>query len=300
MQKTHSLDPQIRLLIQRANDAQATGQFEWLERTARELIDACARAGDTASLSTAYRCFGTARHYASDAAGAEAAYKRALDIAQTGGHEFEAALAMVALGNMALEQYGNKDEGLRLHLQAQPVVRASGNLKQIGILTGNLSEIARIDGDYDRALVYARESLEAFRAAGDEHRAGWQLTNIALIHALSGNHLRTLEALRTAWQTLSMTPNRYWTAMYFDVCFLVAVSMERWETAAQLSGFTAQYRFDQRVPRLPGLMNAWYPPALERFARALPASRIGELRALGANLSVPEANRLAVSLFTST
>ncbi|HEY9179461.1 MAG TPA: hypothetical protein VIO32_02000 [Candidatus Baltobacteraceae bacterium] len=294
------MDAHLKKLVRRANDAQATGQFAWLERTAREIIDLASAQNDTATLSSGYRSLGTARHYASDAEGARAAYTRALEIAESNDHAFEAALAMVALGNMALEQHSDKDEGLRLHLLAEPVVRASGNLKQIGILTGNLSEIARIDGDYDRALAYARESLEALRAAGDEHREGWQLTNIALIHALTRNHLRTLEALRTAWQTLSATPNAYWNAMYFDVCFLVAVNMERWEIAAQLDGFTAQYRVDQRVPRLLGLMNAWYPPAVERFARSLNADRIGELRQTGANLSPPEAHRLALKLFTST
>jgi tetratricopeptide (TPR) repeat protein len=293
------LDAQLQRLVRRANDAQATGQFAWLERTAHEIIDLATQLGDTATLATGYRCLGTSRHYASDARGAHEAYTRSLEVAQANDHEYEAALAMVALGNMALEQYSDKDEGLRLHLLAEPVVRASGNLKQIGILTGNLSEIARIDGAYDRALVYARESLEAFRAAGDEHRAGWQLTNIALIYALQRNWLRTLEALRTAWQTLSSTPNTYWLAMYFDVCFLVAVHMERWEIAAQLDGFTAQYRADQRVPRLLGLMNAWYPPAVEKFARSLSADRIGDLRAAGANLSPPEAHRLALRLFTS-
>lgn len=293
------LDAQLKRLIRRANDAQATGQFAWLERTAREVIELAATLGDTATLSTGYRSLGTARHYASDGKGAHAAYTRALEIAESNGHEYETALALVALGNMALEQHSDKEEGLRLHLMAEPVIRASGNLKQIGILTGNLSEIARIDGDYDRALAYARESLEAFRAAGDEHRAGWQLTNIALTHALRRNHLRTLEALRTAWQTLSVTPNTYWNAMYFDVCFLVAVNMERWEIAAQLDGFTSQYRVDQRVPRLLGLMNAWYPPAVERFARSLSADRIGDLRSAGANLSPPEAHRLALRLFTT-
>lgn len=294
-----SLDAHLKKLIERATAAQATGQFEWLERTARELIDVCTAAGDTANLSMAYRCLGTARHYASDARGAETAYKRSLEVAQSGGHEYEAALAMVALGNMALEQYSDLEKGLRLHLQAEPVVRASGDLRQIGILTGNLSEIARVEGDYDRALAYAQESLRAFRAGGDYHRVGWQLTNIALVHALHHDYPQTQRALQTAWETLSETPNTYWTAMFFDVCFLVAVDLQRWETAARIDGFTTQYRTDKRVPRLPGLMTAWYPPAVERFARSLPAKRIGELRSDGANLSAPEAYALAQTLFTS-
>jgi tetratricopeptide (TPR) repeat protein len=300
LHKKNRVEAQVKRLIERANDAQAIGQFAYLERTARELIEICTPLGDTASLSTAYRCLGTARHYAADASGAEQAYKKALAIAQEHEHEYEAALAMVALGNMALEQYSDKAEGLRLHLLAEPVVRASGHKKQIGILTGNLSEIARIDGDYHRALAYARESLDALREAGDEYRAGWQLTNIALIYALQRDYVHVLDALRTAWQTISVTPNSYWLAMYFDVCFLIAVQMERWEIAAQLSGFTAQYRTDHRVPRLLGLMTEWYPPALERFARSLRADRIGELRAEGANLSAAEAHRLAMQLFTAT
>lgn len=292
------MDAHLARLLESGVAAQATGQFEWLERTARDLIEYCAACGDFERLATAYRWLGNARHYLSDAKGAEIAYKRALEIAQEHDQRLEEALVLVALGNLALEQRRDLVEGLRLHKLAEPTIRASADMRQIGILTGNLSEIARSSGDYDRALAYAQESLDAFRAARDEHRAGWQRTNIALIYAQQHDYLRAAVALRDAWQTLSATPNAYWTAMYFNVCFLIAVDIQQWEVAATLDGFTAQYRMDKRVPRLPGLMTAWYPSAMKRFARSLPAARIGELRARGANLSVPEAHTLAMTLFT--
>lgn len=292
------MDAHLARLLERGVAAQATGQFEWLERTARDLIEYCTAHGDFEHLATGYRWLGNARHYASDANGAENAYTRALEIAHEHEQEFERALIWVALGNLALEQRHDLAEGLRLHALAEPIVRASGNMGQIGILTGNLGEMARSRGEYDLALSYAHESLDAFHAARDEHRVGWQRTNIALIYAQQHDYQHAFTALRDAWETLSATPNTYWTAMYFDVCFLIAVDLQQWEIAATLGGFTAQYRLDKQVPRLPGLMTAWYPSALKRFARSLPAARIGELRTNGANLSAPEAHTLAMTLFT--
>lgn len=284
-------------LAERARLAQATGDFESLNGVARRAISFARVREDWEMLSMAYRWLGTARHYLGDPRGAEAAYTSALDVAREHGEQWQAALAMVSLGNVALEQHNDLLEGRRLHELAEPVIRSSNDLTQRGILTGNLSEIARAEGDYDGALAYARESLQLFRDAGDPHRAGWQLTNIALIHALRRDRATTAAALREAWATLEQTPNAYWVAMLFDVCFMIATTLQQWELAGELHGFAEKTREELRVPRLLGLMNAWYPPAVETCRRSLPPERLQALRELGSRLTAAAAvDRICVAL----
>lgn len=271
-------------LAERARIAQATGDFGSLDGIARRAISFARVREDWEMLSIAYRWLGTARHYLGDPPGAESAYTSALDVAREHGEQWQAALAMISLGNVALEQHNDLVEGRRLHELAEPIIRASNDLTQRGILTGNLSEIARVDGDYDGALAYARESLQLFRDANDPHRAGWQLTNIALIHALRREREATAAALREAWASLEATPNAYWVAMFFDICFMIATTLQRWELAGELHGFAEKTREELRVPRLLGLMNAWYPPAVEKYARSLPPERLEALRERGASL----------------
>lgn len=272
-------------LAERARIAQATGDFQSLDAIARTGVSYARVREDWEMLAIAYRWLGTARHYLGDPKAAEAAYTSALDVAREHGEQWQAALAMICLGNVALEQHNDLAEGRRLHELAEPIIRASNDLTQRGILTGNLSEIARVEGDYDGALSYAHESLALFREAGDPHRAGWQLTNIALIHALRRDSAKTHKALREAWTTLEAAPNAYWVAMYFDICFMIATTLQRWELAGELHGFAEKTREELRVPRLLGLMNAWYPPAIEKFLRSLPPERIEALRERGAALT---------------
>jgi tetratricopeptide (TPR) repeat protein len=283
-------------LILRAKAAQDAADFEALEPIARALIELHTTSSNAAALSMAYRYLGNARHYHNDARGAHTAYARALEIAQNAGEEFQAALAMIALGNYALEQNSDFEEGRRLHEAAEPAVRASRDLGQLGILTGNLAEIARVEGEYDQALRYARESFELFERVGDPHRAAWPLITIALVHALKHDFPPALDVLRQAWKTLQSGPNAYWTAMYFDVGFMIATKLRRWETAAQLLGFGDRYRDEQRVPRLMGLMNAWYAPCLERLMLRSGYEQTNRARMRGAQLAIEQAQKLVEDL----
>lgn len=283
-------------LIARALQAQDSGDFELLDQISRELLTRMAETSDQHGLAMAYRFFGNARHYFSDARGAEVAYERSLEIAQTAGDEVEAALAMIGLGNMALEQHNNVAEGRRLHELAEPIIRANGDPRRLGILTGNLGEIARVEGDFERGLAYARESLALFQSIGDQPRSAWQFINIALIYAQRREYSQAFDHLERAWETLAKGFNAYWMAMYFDAFFMLAVTLKQWETAAKIMGFTEMYRDRHHVPRLLGLMSAWYPRAVERLVQYPDQERLFSLRLLGSALSETEAHALGSSI----
>lgn len=288
MEETRETDS----LIEAALAAQDSGEFATLEKIARELISRFEERSDKRMLSIAYRFLGTARHYVSDARGAETAYSLALEFAEDAGDDVEKALAMIGLGNMVLEQHNDVVEGRRLHEESEPIIRASGDKHRLAILTGNLGEIARVEGDYDRALAYAAESLDLFTEIGDEPRSAWQLINIALIRGFRRDYASAFEVLSVAFETLRRAPNAYWQAMYFDVGFMLAINLKEWELAAQLMGFTEKYRDEHRVPRLLGLMSAWYPPCVERLSRQVKADVILQERLQGAAMSLEQAQNL--------
>lgn len=286
----------LESLITQAHAAQDAADFKVLERVARAMIAQLEGGNDQRRLAEAYRYLGTARHYASDGRGASAAYTHALEISEAAADPVGSALATMSLGNMALEQYSDIVEGRRLHELSEPAIRAAGDKRRLAILTGNLGEICRAEGNYDRALEYARESLALFLAIDDTMRASWQRLQIALIAALRREYTDAIEGLAEAQSLLDLGPNAYWQAMAFDIWFLIATSVKAWEPAAKLMGFTEKFRDEQRVPRLLGLMSAWYPPCVERLTRQLRAETLLELRLHGAALTLTQAQALTATL----
>ena len=270
--------------------------FPRLLEIAEQLIAYHGERSDRLGLAEAYRHRGTALHYLQDPAGAEEAYARSLDFAQRAGDAFLVAAVQVSLGNLAIEHHSDIAAGRTYHRLAEPVLRAKGDPRLLGILLGNLSEMDRVEGLYDDALRNAHEALDLFSGIADDTRAAWQSINLALIHLFRRDPRSTTADLAHARARLERTPNNYWTAMFFDVATMYAMQLSEFDHAAQFFGFVERWRDEHRVPRLYGLMSGWYPPVVERLVEAMDPQELDRFRGIGASLSLPAAHRLAAEL----
>jgi tetratricopeptide (TPR) repeat protein len=269
--------------------------YALLESTGRELISRGENEGDAAGRALGYRYLGVARIAASDETGAKAALYTALQMFSELGDTVNAANVMLSLATVAVELRLDVTEAHGLSEEALGMLRAAGASDRVAVALGNLGEVYRQEGDYRRALAAATEALEIFQEVGDHARAGWQLTNIAHLHVLRRDDEKARDFLQRAYDELCIAKNPRWFTIYFDVWFMFATRLERWETAAQIQGFLEKYRDENRVPRLLGLF-PWYAPSVERLHEHLPNARYDELNERGAELSLEEAYALTANV----
>jgi tetratricopeptide (TPR) repeat protein len=281
--------PALLASAQRAYDA---ADYDALEKYALQALALAQREGNQTDQSAALRFAGIARAYHADDRGAEEAFTRALNISTAIGDARGVAFATLSLARLAIELRPDVGEAHRLVESCSPYLLASGDRDRLATILGNLSDISRLEGDFDRALDYAQQSRAIFEEVGDATRVGWQTINLALIQAFRRNYTASKSVLSELRGTLQHDLNPYWIAMYFDAWFMLAVRLRSWETACVLRGFVEQYRSEKRVTRLLGTMS-WFTPCVELVERHTDGDRAAALRERGARMSVDEALDLA-------
>lgn len=155
------------------------------------------------------------------------------------------------------------------------------------------AQAARLASDFlllertSRDLIAAgeRDGNDKARADGYYH-LGLALTNLN----------RTTEAtVATAFPLLGEIDNPRWVAWYFDVWFLIAARLGRYDLAAVVLGFTDKCRDEHNQPRTQAIM-PWFSEARERLVRELGIERIDELVESGEALTVESAYALAIEM----
>ena len=119
--------------------------------------------------------------------------------------------------------------------------------------------------------------------------------NIAHYRSLRRDYLGAIEALREAFDELQKSHNARWIAFYFEVWFIIAAELKRWEIAAQLLGFVDHLRGEKKVARLQ-IMLPWFLPHVERLSKQLSEDRLLELSAEGAKLTLHEAQEVTADI----
>lgn len=278
--------------VRAANDA---GDYSELERRAQELLEAGELSRDHARIAAAHRYLGNARLVRRDTEGAERQYRLAQDLYESTGDTVGVATCQLSLGNLELELRMNVIEARRYIEEALPTIRAFGQASHLGIALGLLGEIARLEGDYDLSMMLSGEALDIFEDIGDRTRAGAELLDIAHCRLLKRDFESAKVVLELAYAHLStaLNPNRI--ATYFDLWFIYAVNVERFEQAAKLYAFVEEYRARRNVPRLQNLM-PWFSRAVEIVAMQLSFDEMAAARARGCALTVDEARALAAKV----
>jgi tetratricopeptide (TPR) repeat protein len=263
-----------------------------LERLSREIIEKSEASGDRARLAWGYYYLGSACFQRNDGAGAERALRRSLELFEALHDDHGRARAMCSIGAVVLDIHHDFDQARRWYDGAIPLMRRFADRNRLAIALGNVGEICRSEGDTRAALTYAKEALEIFCELGEHTNAGWQLADLGHYHAIRRDVSAAVECLNEAYRELSVERNPRWLAWYFDIWFIVAAQLQRWDAAARLLGFIEHYRDVHKTPRMQGLL-PWLSQPIEELARRMRADRsLDELRVAGESLTLEEAQAL--------
>ena len=290
------MDPDRGIEQIQADALAALNAADWRlgERLGRELIEAANKSGDLLAKGMGFTYVGNARLLSGDGPGAETAYAQAIKLYKKIGDEVRVAQVMMNLGIIAVEINLDVREGRRLYDLALPVVRAAGDKGRVALGLGNVAEIWRMEGDYDRAMACALESAELFDEIRQTERAAWQRINIAHLYSLRREYAAAWDCMRAASEELKRNHIAHWQAFYFDVWLIIAADVGALESAARMLGFSDEFRHQKSVPRLQGIL-PWFVPTIEKLKKKLGEERLAELRASGALLTMDEADALAQS-----
>lgn len=285
----------LRELADAGRAAWDRADYVELESAGRELVERGEVESDPAARAVGYRYLGVARIANNDEPGAKAALYLALQLFSELGDTVGAANVMLSLATLAVELRMDVSDAHGLCQEALELLRTAGVKDRVAVALGTIGEVYRQEGDYRRAMAVANEALAIFQDIGDHARAGWQLTNIAHLHVLRRDDERAFEFLKRAYEELCIAQNPRWFTIYFDVWFMFATRLERWEIAALIQGFLDKYRDEHHVPRLLGLF-PWYAPSVERLHEHLPSARYDELNERGSGLSLEQVYALTENI----
>jgi non-specific serine/threonine protein kinase len=152
------------------------------------------------------------------------------------GDEINSAWAMVFLSAHCLGSLSEIKEGITLIEGALALFRAQDDKEGIIRALNSLGELARLDGDYDRAGKAYEESLVLCRESGDTKREAYALGNLGVVAQRQGNYAAAESRVREALGLLIDINTKYPLAI--AVAFLSGPVASRGnpERAAQLLG----------------------------------------------------------------
>jgi tetratricopeptide (TPR) repeat protein len=198
---------------------------------------------------------------------------------------------MLGIAAVALDHNVDVAEARRIYDIAVPIVRELGDKDRLGIVLGNSGEIARMEGDYKKALKLASEAVKLFTEAQDHASVGWQYTSMAHYYLLQRSYADAVASMRKSWPELQQEPIPLWFAWHFDVWFIILAALNRWDIAAKILGFVNKYRDDHNTPRRQGIY-PWFTRPVERLSEHLGHDRAHELLIEGESLSLEQAHEL--------
>jgi len=281
----------VRTFFEAATAAQESADSQTLERIARKLIAVGESGGDKRGLAYGNYFIGVSLFARSSNSAAERAYHKALDLFKELGDRAGTAQVTLSLAAVAQEVDEDVARSLRLYEECLPVLRDLGDRKRLGIALGNLSEIHCLEGEYDRAMRRTDEALAIFRELGELALTAWQLVDKAHLMLLRRKNADAIERMLEAYENLHRDPKPRLVAWYFDVWFIIAAALERWEIAAKLHGFVNRYRDEHDVSRIQTLV-LWYSSAIERLSKRNTEEQLDALEAEGEALTFDTAQKM--------
>ena len=282
-------------LFDAAVAAQRAGNWRDLERIARELIARGEPDGDARGLALGYNYLGLSYFLRNDGRGARAAYERSLEFATQVSDQAGILRVVMGLANIA----GDIDvDAERLHALSQEalgIARDLGDEKSQAVALGNIAEACRLLSEYDEAIRCASEAAAIFLRIERWSSAGAQYATIGHVQLLRRDFAAAFEAMQSAWVWMAPEPVPLHRAWYFQVWFLIAATLQQWETAARIYGFVARYRDEHNTPRLQSMLPV-LSEFVERLYKVLGYDRAMALEAEGEAYTIEEAQALAEQL----
>jgi predicted ATPase/DNA-binding CsgD family transcriptional regulator len=203
----------------------------WIERTLERAEDA-----SPALRAKALNAAGWLSFVQGDYESGKMFNREALAIYQELGDQANSAWALLFLGVHCSGSQSEIKEGMALIEEALTLSRAQDDIPGIIRALNGLGELARLDGDYDRARKAYQECLSLCRQSGDRLREAYMIGNLGLVAQGQGNSEQAEMLLRKALILCKDLNTKYPLLVYLAILTGPIVSRGNPERAAQLLG----------------------------------------------------------------
>jgi len=181
-----------------------SGHTSEAEAAYKKALAIAQQSGDTLLESSTLAWLGTLAREHGHTALAEQHLQTALKIAQAHGHTKSYHTALAYMAIVKAEQ-GKVTEALAHYQKAIKLARAHGNRAAEGISTGNMANLHKEQGDFSAALKGYQDALEIAREVGNRRGEGTILANTASIHQAMGESAQAFELYSQALTVIGQT-----------------------------------------------------------------------------------------------
>jgi tetratricopeptide (TPR) repeat protein len=189
---------------------------------------------------------------------------QALALYQKLGDGVNIAWALLFLSSNYLGYPSEIQEGIALSEQSLTLFRDQGNIHGIIRALNFIGELARLDGDYDRAGKAYEECLNLCRQSGDGLREAYQLANLGLVAQHRGDYKIAESCLKEALSLSKELNVKYPLALHIAGLSGPASALGDPERAAQLLGASDGLLKDMGLRQQPSDQ-----PEVDRFEAAV-------------------------------
>jgi non-specific serine/threonine protein kinase len=162
--------------------------------------------------------------------------RQALALFQELGDQVNTAWALLFLGVQSAGSQSEIKEGMALIEQALTLFRSHDNTPGIIRALNRLGELARLDGDYDRAGRAYEECMVLCRQSGDRLLEAYQLANLGLVDQHRGNYESAESMIRKGLILIDSLHTKYPVPVYLAILSGPVAARGDPERAAQLLG----------------------------------------------------------------
>ncbi len=125
-------------------------------------------------------------------------YIQSLRVSEQIGDTLRIATALVNIGAVYYAKLATHERALEFYKRALPLSESLGDNDAIGTATVNMGEIYYERGEYDSALIYFDQSLEAYRKS-ETGNVPYTLNNIGKVYAQKGDFSQAINYQREAF-----------------------------------------------------------------------------------------------------
>jgi predicted ATPase/transcriptional regulator with XRE-family HTH domain len=173
------------------------GQYERVERLAREGLALAERVGDLSGMGNALGLLGNVAQARDDLPEAIRLFERGLACCREAGDRGGVGMTLISLGHLARAQ-GDYARATRLLEEALADTRAIHLTWGVANILTGLALVAREQGDYPRALALYRESLVIHRTFGNQTYLAWEFEGMAAVICALGDPARATQLCAVA------------------------------------------------------------------------------------------------------
>jgi len=174
---------------------------------------------------------------------------KALSLYRDLGDERNLAWAYILLGSHQMEHPDRTNEGILLSEKGLALFRKNNDRPGIDQALTVIGELARMQGDYDRAGKVYQEALVINCELGDKYRESINLLNLAYVSHHRKDYQQEEELIKQALMLSGEFKTKYFTILYLDALASPIGATGEPERAATILGASQAFLDDMGIER---------------------------------------------------